>query len=215
MCWLDVILHFCIALSGIDTTTVYTAPLSNFSREHRRLNISVNIETSKGAINVALFPDQAPTTVANFCNLSLRKYYDGLSFHRVIDNFMIQGGCPLGTGSGSPGYNFEDEFSAGLRHDAAGKLSMANAGPGTNGSQFFITHAPTPHLDDAHTIFGAVVSSADQQVVASIEQGDKILSISIAGDYQALLEQNGDRIAEWNQQIDTNFPKLATTTPSD
>lgn len=179
------------------------------------MNISVNIETSKGEINVSLFSDQAPTTVANFVNLSLRKYYDGLSFHRVIDNFMIQGGCPLGTGSGSPGYNFEDEFSADLRHDTAGKLSMANAGPGTNGSQFFITHVPTPHLNNAHTIFGAVVSSADQQVVDSIEQGDKILSIGIAGDYQALLEQNGDRITDWNQEIDANFPKLATTTPSD
>ena len=110
---------------------------------------------------------------------------------------------------------FEDEFLADLRHDTAGKLSMANSGPGTNGSQFFITHIPTPHLDDAHTIFGAVVSSADQQVVDSIEQGDKILSISIAGDYQALLEQNGDRITDWNQEIDANFPKLATTTPSD
>ncbi len=173
------------------------------------MNISANIETSKGAINLTLYPEQAPATVANFVNLSLRKYYDGLSFHRVIANFMIQGGCPLGTGTGGPGYNFEDEFSADLRHSEPGKLSMANAGPGTNGSQFFITHVPTPHLDDAHTIFGAVVSGADQQVVDSIAQGDKILSISIDGDHDALLEQCGDRVAEWNKEIDAKFPNLS------
>jgi peptidyl-prolyl cis-trans isomerase B (cyclophilin B) len=159
---------------------------------------------------LSLYPEQAPVTVANFVNLSLRKYYNGLNFHRVINGFMIQGGCPLGSGTGGPGYNFEDEFSADLRHDAAGKLSMANAGPGTNGSQFFITHVPTPHLDDAHSIFGAVVSSADQQVVDSIEQGDKIIAIGIEGDYQSLLEQNTDRIAEWNREVDANFPNLAT-----
>ncbi|HJN51298.1 MAG: peptidylprolyl isomerase [Pseudomonadales bacterium] len=174
------------------------------------MNISANIETSKGAIRLSLYPEQAPVTVANFVNLSLRKYYNGLNFHRVINGFMIQGGCPLGSGTGGPGYNFEDEFSADLRHDAAGKLSMANAGPGTNGSQFFITHVPTPHLDDAHSIFGAVVSSADQQVVDSIEQGDKIIAIGIEGDYQSLLEQNTDRIAEWNREVDANFPNLAT-----
>jgi len=147
-------------------------------------------------------------TVANFVNLSRRKYYDGLNFHRVIPNFMIQGGCPLGSGTGSPGYSFEDEFSPDLRHDAAGKLSMANAGPGTNGSQFFITHVPTPHLDDAHTIFGAIVSADDQQVVDSVEMGDKIISISIDGDYQALLDQHGARIEAWNKEIDSNFPNL-------
>lgn len=172
------------------------------------MNISANIETNKGAIRISLYPEQAPATVANFVNLSLRKYYDGLSFHRVIANFMVQGGCPLGSGSGSPGYSFEDEFAADLRHDTPGKLSMANAGPGTNGSQFFITHVPTPHLDDAHTIFGAVLSSDDQQVVDSIEQGDTIVDIRIDGDYQALLDQNVDRIEEWNKKIDANFPDL-------
>jgi len=172
------------------------------------LNISAIIETSKGAIRLSLFPEQASVTVANFVNLSRRKYYDGLNFHRVIPNFMIQGGCPLGSGTGSPGYSFEDEFSPDLRHDAAGKLSMANAGPGTNGSQFFITHVPTPHLDDAHTIFGAIVSADDQQVVDSVEMGDKIISISIDGDYQALLDQHGDRIEAWNKEIDSNFPNL-------
>jgi peptidyl-prolyl cis-trans isomerase B (cyclophilin B) len=176
------------------------------------LNISANVETSKGEIRLTLFPDQAPATVANFINLSMRKYYDGLNFHRVIANFMVQGGCPQGSGTGSPGYSFEDEFSADLRHDTAGKLSMANSGPNTNGSQFFITHVPTPHLDDAHTLFGEVVSSEDQQVVDSIEQGDTIVSISIDGDFDALLEQTGDRIAEWDQEIDANFPKLGSKT---
>ncbi|MEO2197109.1 MAG: peptidylprolyl isomerase, partial [bacterium] len=104
-------------------------------------------DTVKGEIRIALFPTEAPMTVANFVNLATRGYYNGLKFHRVIANFMVQGGDPTGTGMGGPGYNFGDEFSPIRRHDSAGVLSMANAGPGTNGSQFFITHGPTPHLD--------------------------------------------------------------------
>ncbi|PCI30454.1 MAG: peptidylprolyl isomerase, partial [SAR324 cluster bacterium] len=104
------------------------------------------METSKGTIRLTLFADQTPITVANFVNLIQRGYYDGLNFHRVISDFMVQGGCPQGTGTGGPGYNFPDEFVPALRHDRPGILSMANAGPGTNGSQFFITHLPTPHL---------------------------------------------------------------------
>lgn len=165
------------------------------------MDISATIETSKGTINVDLFPDQAPVTVANFVNLVLNHFYDGLSFHRVIDQFMIQGGCPLGTGTGNPGYRFEDEFDASLRHDKPGRLSMANAGPGTNGSQFFITHVPTPHLDDAHTIFGAVQSDSDQQTVNSIERGDKIVSINISGDHEALLASQQTRVDEWNKAL--------------
>ena len=115
---------------------------------------------------------------------------------------MIQGGCPQGTGTGGPGYRFEDEFTAELRHDAPGKLSMANAGPGTNGSQFFITHVPTPWLDDAHTIFGAVEGSADQDVVNSIVQGDTITTITLEGDADALLGAHADRVAEWNATLD-------------
>ena len=111
---------------------------------------------------------------------------------------MIQGGCPLGTGTGGPGYRFEDEFDAELKHDSPGKLSMANAGPGTNGSQFFITHVPTPHLDGAHSIFGAVDSAEDQKVVDSIEQGDSIMSITVAGDTAELLHAHADRIAAWD-----------------
>lgn len=160
------------------------------------------LETSKGPIRVNLFPDQAPITVLNFINLAQRGYYNGLSFHRVIDDFMVQGGCPLGTGTGGPGYRFEDEFSADLRHDAPGKLSMANAGPGTNGSQFFITHVPTPWLDDAHTIFGAVEDEADQVVVNNIVQGDTIVSISVDGDTSSLFESNADQLAEWNTTLD-------------
>jgi peptidyl-prolyl cis-trans isomerase B (cyclophilin B) len=114
---------------------------------------------------------------------------------------MVQGGCPEGTGTGGPGYRFEDEFDASLRHDQPGKLSMANAGPGTNGSQFFITHVPTPHLDDAHTIFGAVESQADQDVVDSISQGDQIVSILISGDADDLLASQADRITEWNTAL--------------
>ena len=163
------------------------------------MNITAAIETSRGTINLTLFPEKAPITVANFVNLAGRNFYDGLTFHRVIGDFMIQGGCPLGTGTGGPGYRFEDEFDSSLRHNAPGKLSMANSGPGTNGSQFFITHVPTPHLDDAHSIFGEVSSQADQDAVNSIAQGDKIVSITVQGDVDALLSAHADRIADWNQ----------------
>jgi len=157
------------------------------------------METSKGTININLFPEKAPVTVANFVNLANKKYYDGLKFHRVISDFMVQGGCPLGTGTGGPGYRFEDEFDASLRHDAPGKLSMANAGPGTNGSQFFITHVPTPHLNDAHSIFGEVNSADDQAIVDSIAQGDTIVTLTISGDTESLLSDHEARIEEWNK----------------
>lgn len=162
------------------------------------MKIKAVIETNRGTINLDLFAEEAPVTVASFVNLSINNFYDGLKFHRVISNFMIQGGCPLGTGTGGPGYRFEDEFNKNLRHDGPGILSMANAGPGTNGSQFFITHLATPHLDDAHTIFGKVVSKSDQSTVDSIEQGDEIETISIEGDYQQILEKCSERIQEWN-----------------
>ena len=135
--------------------------------------MQATITTSKGAIRLNLFPEQAPVTVANFVNLAARGYYDGLKFHRVIANFMVQGGCPRGTGTGGPGYQFEDEFDPSLRHDRPGRLSMANAGPGTNGSQFFITHVPTPWLDDNHSIFGEVTGAEDQAVVDAIAQGTR------------------------------------------
>ena len=164
--------------------------------------MQATITTSKGAIRLNLFPEQAPVTVANFVNLAARGYYDGLKFHRVIANFMIQGGCPRGTGSGGPGYQFEDEFDPSLRHDRPGRLSMANAGPGTNGSQFFITHVPTPWLDDSHSIFGEVAGSEDQQVVDAIAQGDAIESVTVDGDTEALLAAQAGRVAEWNARLD-------------
>jgi peptidyl-prolyl cis-trans isomerase B (cyclophilin B) len=160
------------------------------------------MKTSKGDIRINLYPDKAPITVANFVNLAKRGFYDGLKFHRVINDFMIQGGCPKGTGTGGPGYRFEDEFDPSLRHDRSGLLSMANAGPGTNGSQFFITHVATPWLDDNHSIFGAVEDADDQAVVDSIEQGDTIEALTVSGDVDALLEANADRVAEWNAVLD-------------
>lgn len=134
-------------------------------------------ETNKGTIRVELFDDKTPKTVGNFETLCGKKFYDGLAFHRVIDNFMIQGGCPKGNGTGGPGYKFEDEFCRDLKHDGPGVLSMANAGPNTNGSQFFITHVPCPHLDGRHTVFGKVLEGQD--VVDSIEQGDKMVTVRV------------------------------------
>ena len=127
--------------------------------------MEAHIKTNKGTIKLNLFYDQVPLTVSNFVNLANRGYYNNLKFHRVIDDFMIQTGCPLGTGTGGPGYDFEDEFHDSLKHDKPGVLSMANAGPGTNGSQFFITHVETPWLDNNHSIFGQVIDDDDQDVV--------------------------------------------------
>ncbi len=158
------------------------------------------ITTTKGDIHVTLFPAEAPLTVANFVNLAQRGYYDGLKFHRVLANFMIQGGDPTGTGSGGPGYRFADEFSPSLRHDSAGTLSMANSGPSTNGSQFFITHGPTPHLDDIHSIFGKVSSGRD--VVDAIAQDDVMTTIVIEGDPSSLLAAQKEQVDEWNTILD-------------
>ena len=144
--------------------------------------MEAHIKTNKGTIKLTLFYKQAPITVSNFINLSKRGYYDNLSFHRVINDFMVQGGCPLGTGTGGPGYNFQDEFHEELKHDKPGILSMANAGPGTNGSQFFITHIETPWLDNNHTVFGEILSEQDQTIINSIVQGDIIEKIEIIGD---------------------------------
>lgn len=171
-------------------------------------NLFALIETDKGNIHLQLFADRVPVTVGNFVNLSRRGYYDNLVFHRVIADFMIQGGCPLGTGTGGPGYRFDDEFQPELKHDRPGILSMANAGPGTNGSQFFITHVPTPWLDQHHTVFGAVTSPADQDVVNSIRQGDRIRQVTIEGDYAVLLEGIKTNLDAWNRTLDQRFPKL-------
>jgi len=135
------------------------------------------ISTTYGDIQLELFDDKTPKTCANFEKLANEGFYDGLFFHRVIPDFMIQGGCPLGTGTGGPGYQFEDEFHPGLEHDSPGILSMANAGPNTNGSQFFITHVPCPWLDGKHTVFGKVIEG--QEIVDRVQQGDKIQKITI------------------------------------
>lgn len=168
-------------------------------------NLSVSLETNKGTINLDLYPDKAPVTVANFVNLVNRGYYNGLVFHRVINNFMVQGGDPTGTGRGGPGYNFKDEFDSSLRFTGPGVLAMANAGPGTNGSQFFITHVATDWLNDHHTIFGRVTSGQD--VVNAIQQGDSITKAEIHGDTAGLLKKESAQVAEWNTVLDQRFPK--------
>ena len=152
------------------------------------------IITNKGQINLNLFDEDAPLTVASFLHLISQDFYNGIVFHRVIADFMIQVGCPLGRGTGGPrdkginsfpyqgqqiSYPFTDEFQSGRKFDKPGILAMANAGPNTNGSQIFITHVPTQHLNNKHTIFGEVISSSDQDVVDSIAQGDKILEIKV------------------------------------
>lgn len=163
------------------------------------------ITTNRGPIRIALADDRAPMTVASFANLARRKFYDGLSFHRVIPDFMIQGGCPEGSGRGGPGYRFEDECTPSLRHER-GVLSMANAGPGTNGSQFFITHVPCGWLDGKHTVFGKVLDDGDQKVVDAIAGGDALNSVRIEGDASALLAAQAKRIAEWNAVLDARRP---------
>jgi peptidyl-prolyl cis-trans isomerase B (cyclophilin B) len=160
------------------------------------MSLTATFDTERGPIKVELAPDKAPLTVANFVNLAQRGFYDGLNFHRVINDFMIQGGCPEGSGRGGPGYRFEDETGSGLRHER-GVLSMANAGPNTNGSQFFITHVATPWLDGKHTVFGKVVDGMD--VVDKVAQGDKIKSVKIEGDADAALAAKADRVADWNR----------------
>ena len=164
--------------------------------------MKATIKTNRGNINLDLFPDIAKLTVSNFTNLSRRKFYNNLTFHRVIDDFMIQGGCPIGTGTGDPGYKFKDEFSPDLKHDKPGILSMANSGPNTNGSQFFITHLETPWLDEKHTVFGEVSNAESQDVVNRIHKNDLIESIEISGDSSSDPEVD-EHLSEWDEILDT------------
>ena len=176
----------------------------NMSQKNNNDTIYASIETSKGTIKANLYYDLTPVTVANFISLAEgenkevseqykgKKYYNGITFHRVIPDFMIQGGDPTGTGSGSPGYNFKDEFIDELKHNSAGILSMANAGPATNGSQFFITHKETPWLDGVHTVFGKVVHG--QEIVDKIEQGDSIINIEIIREGSSAKRFNAPKI---------------------
>lgn len=166
------------------------------------MSLTATITTSRGPIHIRLFDEKTPMTTANFVNLVQRGYYDGLNFHRVIPDFMVQGGCPHGSGTGGPGYKFGDEIVADLKHNRPGMLSMANAGPGTNGSQFFITHVATPWLDGKHTVFGQVAGAEDQKVIDSIRGDDLIESIRIEGDTAPLLTKEKAHVDQWNSALD-------------
>ncbi len=168
------------------------------------------IVTDKGTIEADLNERAAPTTVASFVNLAQRGFYDGLTFHRVERNFVVQGGDPLGTGTGGPGYRFTGEIV--LKHTRPGTLSMANSGPGTDGSQFFFTLVPTPHLDGKHSVFGNVTAGMD--VVRAIARGDRIVSISITGDTSALMARRKAELDAWNATLDAGFPALRPAQPA-
>ena len=159
-------------------------------------DIRIVVKTDKGDIEGVIYASKVPMTAANFLNLAKRGFYDGLTFHRVIPDFMIQGGDPQGTGRGGPGYQFADEFDKSLRHSGPGIFSMANAGPGTNGSQFFITHVATPWLDGKHSVFGTVTKGMN--TVNTTAKGDKILKIEVLDPTDALFSAQAENLAKWN-----------------
>ena len=192
-----------VSLLMLSILMMMTVAVQSYSKEYK---MKVKIITAKGDVNINLLPDKSPVTVANFVNLAKKGYYDGLKFHRVIDNFMAQGGDPTGTGMGGPGYQFEDEVNNGLNFSKAGKLAMANAGPGTNGSQFFITTVPTEWLNGNHTIFGEVVSDADLAVVKKLSNGDVMTKVVVEGDIDAFLKTQKNRVDSWNKTLKQNFP---------
>ena len=187
-----------IRLIGLSFGLSLVTPL--FAAEPLIARITTNI----GDITAELNDRAAPTTVANFVNLAQRGFYDGLTFHRWEKNFMIQGGDPLGDGTGGPGYRFSGEII--LRHNQPGILSMANSGPGTDGSQFFITHLATAHLNGKHSVFGKVIDGLP--VVQALRRKDAIVSIRIEGDYSALFERKAAQLADWNAVLDSNYPDL-------
>ena len=192
-----------ISLLMLSFLMVMMAGVISYSKEYK---MKVKIMTDKGDININLLPEKSPVTVANFVNLAKKGYYDALKFHRVIDNFMAQGGDPTGTGAGGPGYQFEDEVDNGLNFSKSGKLAMANAGPGTNGSQFFITTVPTEWLNGNHTIFGEVVSDDDLKVVKKLSNGDVMKKVVVEGDVDAFLKTQKNRVDSWNKILKQNFP---------
>ena len=160
-------------------------------------DIRILLKTSRGDIAGTIFASKVPITAANFLNLAKRGFYNGIKFHRVIKDFMIQGGDPTGTGSGGPGYKFADEIDKTLKHSKGGLFSMANAGPNTNGSQFFITHVPTPWLDGKHAVFGEV-TKGKEEVVDAIAQGDKITAIEILDSTDELFAAQKAQLDKWN-----------------
>ncbi len=162
-------------------------------------DIRIILHTDKGSIEATLFASKTPMTCANFLNLAKKGYYNGIAFHRVMANFMIQGGDPTGTGNGGPGYKFADEIVPGLKHNKPGIFSMANAGPGTNGSQFFITHAATDWLDGKHTVFGEVTKGQD--VVNAIRGGDKIKTVEVLDPTGDLFTAQAANITRWNSSL--------------
>ena len=192
-----------VSLFMLSILMMMTVAVQSYSKEYK---MKAKIITAKGDININLLPDKSPVTVANFVNLAKKGYYNGLKFHRVIENFMAQGGDPTGTGAGGPGYQFEDEVNNGLNFSKAGKLAMANAGPGTNGSQFFITTVPTEWLNGNHTIFGEVVSDADLAVVKKLSNGDVMKKVVVEGDVDAFLKTQKNRVDSWNKTLKQNFP---------
>ena len=192
-----------ISLLMLSFLMVMMTGVISYSKEYK---MKVKIMTEKGDININLLPEKSPVTVANFVNLAKKGYYDGLKFHRVIDNFMAQGGDPTGTGAGGPGYQFEDEVDNGLNFSKVGKLAMANAGPGTNGSQFFITTVPTEWLNGHHTIFGEIVSDNDLKVVKKLTNGDIMKKVVVEGDVDAFLKTQKNRVDSWNKTLKQNFP---------
>ena len=163
-------------------------------------DVNIVMKTSKGDIEAVIYATKTPMTAANFLNLAEKDYYDGITFHRVIPNFMIQGGDPEGSGRGGPGYRFADEFDPSLKHTGPGIFSMANAGPGTNGSQFFITHVATPHLDGKHSVFGKVTKGQD--IVNAIERGDVITDIEVKDPTAALFAAQKTNLDEWNSKLE-------------
>ena len=193
-----------VSLLMLSILMMMTVAVQSYSKEYK---MKVKIITAKGDVNINLLSDKSPVTVANFVNLAKKGYYDGLKFHRVIDNFMAQGGDPTGTGMGGPGYRFEDEVNNGLNFSKAGKLAMANAGPGTNGSQFFITTVPTEWLNGNHTIFGEVVSEADLDVVKKLSNGDVMTKVVVEGDIDAFLKTQKNRVDSWNKTLKQNCKK--------
>lgn len=171
-------------------------------------DIRATFITTQGNVEFYLYPEAAPVNVANFVNLALRGFYDNTTFHRAVENFIIQGGDPTGTGEGTPGYKVEDEFVPWLDFYQPGMLAMANIGPDTNGSQFFITIYPADSLNQHYTVIGEFVTQGDYDRIKKLEKGDVIKEVKISGSADLLLALNKERVEAWNKEIDKNYKNL-------